>query len=138
MLSERAEDYLEAIYNVQNKKGYVRVRDLSFALSVSAPSVTEMLKKLVTLRLITYEKYGGITLTEKGALIGRAVKDRHDTLVGLLRLAGVPDEIADKDACVMEHHLSPETLDRLKKLVQTLENAGGEKHAAGLPAQAQL
>jgi len=121
MLSERAEDYLEAIYNVQEKKGYVRVKDLSFQLSVSCPSVTEMLKKLVTLRLIDYEKYGGITLTEKGALIGRSVKDRHETLVRLLTAAGVPDDIADKDACVMEHHLSPESLERLKMLVQTLE-----------------
>jgi DtxR family Mn-dependent transcriptional regulator len=122
MLSERAEDYLEAIYNVQEKKGYVRVKDLSFQLSVSCPSVTEMLKKLVTLRLIDYEKYGGITLTEKGALIGRSVKDRHETLVMLLTAAGVPDDIADKDACVMEHHLSPKSLERLKMLVQTLEN----------------
>ena len=121
MFSERVEDYLEAIYNVYNKKGYVRVKDVADSLSVSCPSVTEMLKKLTSLRLISYEKYGGVLLTEKGAEIGRTVKDRHDTLVKLLLLAGVPDDIANKDACEMEHHVSPTSLEQLKKFVESQE-----------------
>lgn len=122
MLTERTEDYLEAIYNVHTKKGYIRVKDLACELDVRCPSVTEMLKKLVLLQLITYEKYGGILLTEKGAQVARAVKDRHDTLVSLLTLSGVPDDIANKDACVMEHHLSPISLERLKQLVSDIES----------------
>jgi DtxR family transcriptional regulator, Mn-dependent transcriptional regulator len=118
MLTERIEDYLEAIYNVQNKKGYVRVKDLANALSVSCPSVTEMLNKLARLQLISYEKYGGVLLTDKGGEIARTVKDRHDTLVRLLLLAGVPEAIAVKDACEMEHHVSPTSLERLKKFVE--------------------
>jgi DtxR family Mn-dependent transcriptional regulator len=121
MLSERVEDYLEAIHNVHNRKGYVRVKDVANTLSITCPSVTEMLKKLVSLRLISYEKYGRVILTEKGSEIARTVKDRHDTLVKLLTLAGVPDDTADKDACVMEHHLSPVSLEQLKKLVGCLE-----------------
>jgi DtxR family Mn-dependent transcriptional regulator len=124
MLSERVEDYLEAIYNVHMKKGYVRVKDVASALSVTCPSVTEMSKKLVSLRLIAYEKYGGIVLTEKGSEIARTVKDRHDTLFKLLTLAGVPEDIADKDACVIEHHLSPRSLEQLKKLVTSIESRG--------------
>lgn len=132
MLTERIEDYLEAIYNVQNKKGYVRVKDLANALSVSCPSVTEMLKKLTAMRLITYEKYGAVFLTEKGTQIARTVKDRHDTLVKLLVMAGVPGNIADKDACEMEHHISPVSLEHLKKYVETLETKGkySERDAA--------
>ncbi len=122
MLTGRVEDYLEAIYNAHMKKGYVRVKDLAGTLSVTCPSVTEMLKKLVSFRLITYEKYGGIVLTEKGREIARTVKDRHDTLVKLLTLAGVPDDIANKDACEIEHHLNPRSLEQLKKLVKTLES----------------
>ena len=121
MLSERAEDYLEAIYVVRMKKGYVRVKDLGFQLSVSCPSVIEMLKKLDEKRLIRYEKYGGITLTPEGEEIARVIKDRHDTLVRLLSIAGMPADIADKDACVIEHHLSPKSLEQLKKLVAALE-----------------
>ncbi len=124
MLSERAEDYLEAIYVVDLKKGYVRVKDLAAQLSVSCPSTIEMLKKLAEKKLINYEKYGGITLTAEGDEIARVIKDRHDTLVRLLSIAGVPDDIANKDACIIEHHLSPKSLEQLKKLVVSLE---GEK-----------
>jgi DtxR family transcriptional regulator, Mn-dependent transcriptional regulator len=127
MLTERTEDYLEAIYNVHMKKGYIRVKDLACELGVKCPSVTEMLKKLKSLQFITYEKYGGILLTEKGSLVARAVKDRHDTLVSLLTLAGVPNDIANKDACVMEHHLSPISLERLKLLVSDIESKRAHK-----------
>jgi DtxR family Mn-dependent transcriptional regulator len=130
MLTERTEDYLEAIYNVHTRKGYIRVKDLAIELGVKCPSVTEMLKKLVSTRLITYEKYGGILLTEKGAQVARAVKDRHDTLVSLLTLAGVPNDIANKDACVMEHHLSPTSLEHLKHLVSEIES-GRERKLVG-------
>lgn len=128
MLSERAEDYLEAIYVVHLKKGYVRVKDLSSQLSVSCPSAIEMLKKLDQKRLVRYEKYGGIVLTPEGEEIARTIKDRHDTLVRLLSIAGVPADIADKDACVIEHHLSPKSLEQLKKLVAALE--GGQRAQA--------
>jgi DtxR family Mn-dependent transcriptional regulator len=127
MMTERTEDYMEAIYNVHTKKGYIRVKDLAVELGVKCPSVTEMLKKLESLRLITYEKYGGILLTEKGAQVAMAVKDRHDTLVSLLTLAGVPNDIANKDACVMEHHLSPISLACLKQMVSDLENKRARK-----------
>lgn len=124
MLSERAEDYLEAILVVHLKKGYVRVKDLSRQLGVSSPTVIEMLRKLDQKCLICYERYGGITLTKEGEEIARAIKDRHDTPVRLLSLAGVPGDVADKDACIIEHRLSPKSLEQLKKLVAALE---GEK-----------
>jgi DtxR family Mn-dependent transcriptional regulator len=121
MLTERAEDYLEAIYSIKHRKGYARVKDIAQAIKVSYPSVTEMLGKLKELRLVQYEKYGGILLTPEGEEIARVIKDRHDTLVRLLVLAGVPEATANKDACIMEHHLSPVSLEQLKKLVSGLE-----------------
>jgi len=122
MLSERAEDYLEAIYVIRQKKGYVRVKDLALKLNVSGPSVIEMLKKLHEKRLVHYEKYGGIVLTTEGEAIARTISDRHDTLFRLLSIAGVPADIADRDACTIEHHLSPKSLEHLKKLVSALED----------------
>lgn len=121
MLTDRAEDYLEAAYNLFLKKGYVRLKDLSGSLEVSGPSAIEMLRKLESLGLVKYEKYGGIALTERGAEIARIVKDRHDTLVRLLSLAGVPADIADKDACTLEHHLSATSIGHLKAFVSRLE-----------------
>lgn len=123
MLSDRAEDYLEAILIVQMKKGYVRVKDLAVSLNVKYPSVSEMLKKLQSSKLISYEKYGCILLTDKGLEIARSIKDRHDTLVRLLVLSGVPEEVAQKDACTLEHRLSPRSLEGLKTLVSSLEQA---------------
>jgi Mn-dependent DtxR family transcriptional regulator len=121
MLTERVEDYLEAIYSVHTSKGYVRVKDIANTLGVQYSSVTEMMKKLKALRLVHYEKYGGIVLTDKGEEVGRSVKDRHDTLCRLLTIAAVPPEICTKDACAMEHHLSPRSIEQLKKLVGALE-----------------
>lgn len=127
MLTGRCEDYLEAIYNIHTKKGYVRVKDVAAALNVKYSSVTEMLKKLKTLHMISYEKYGGVVLSEKGLEIASVIKDRHDTLVRLFAISGVPAETADKDACVIEHHLSPRSLEGLKRLVNTLENENMNK-----------
>jgi Mn-dependent DtxR family transcriptional regulator len=81
-----------------------------------------MMKKLKALRLVHYEKYGGIVLTPEGEEIGRSVKDRHDTLCRLLIIAGVPADSSTKDACAMEHHLSPGSIEQLKKLVNALES----------------
>ncbi len=128
MLSERVEDYLEAIHNVYNKKGYVRVKDVANTLNIKCPSVTEMLRKLASLHLVTYEKYGGVLLTAKGSEIAITIKDRHDTLLKLLTLAGVPNDTADKDACIMEHHLSPKSLEQLKKFIKDLENQDHNNH----------
>lgn len=122
MLSGRAEDYLEAIYNIHLNKGYIRVKDIAIALNVKYPTVSEMLKKLELQRLVSYEKYGGIMLTDKGTEIARSVKDRHDTLVRPLTLSGVPSDIASADACALEHHLSPRSIEQLKKLVVVIES----------------
>ena len=121
MLSERAEDYLEAIYVVRLKKGHVRVKDLALQLDVSGPSAIEMLKKLHEKRLVHYESTVASPSRTRANRSARVIKDRHDTLVRLLSIAGVPGDIADKDACVIEHHLSPVTLEQLKKPVSALE-----------------
>lgn len=77
MLSRKTEDYLEVIYNIIEKKGYARVKDIALELKVSSPSVTEMMRKLNERGFIVYEKYGGITLTDKGRKIAEGVKKRH-------------------------------------------------------------
>lgn len=61
-------------------------------------------------------------LTGKGEEIGRSVRDRHDTLCRLLTIAGVPADSSAKDVCAMEHHLSPRSIEQLKKLVCVLES----------------
>jgi len=123
MLSRKTEDYLEAIYNITEKKGYARVKDIASELKVSSPSVTEMMKKLSDQGFIVYEKYSGIILTEKGRKIAKGVKKRHDIFKNFLEIILVPEHIANKDACIMEHHLNPKTIEQFSKFVEFVKNA---------------
>ena len=122
MISRHEEDYLEAIYNIVDRKGYARTTDIAEALDVKPSSVTEMLQKLDSKCLIEYRKYEGAVLTKKGRKIGEAVKGRHDTLLALLKLLDVPEQIADKDACIMEHGLDPTTIIQLKKFIRFVKH----------------
>ncbi len=123
MLSRKAEDYLEAILNIAEKKGYTRVKDIAFALSVKPSSVVEMVRRLSDMALIEYRKYDGMTLTPKGRDIAIVVKERHDTISAFLEIIKVPEEIANKDACIIEHELEPETIEQLKNFVHFVKSA---------------
>ena len=116
--SVRWEQYIETIDDIQRTKGYAKVKDVAQALSVGLPTVTEMFQKLGEAGLINYEKYSGVTLTEEGQAMADGLAEKHDTLKEFLTILGVPDEVADGDACVMEHNVSTETLDRLTSFVR--------------------
>ena len=117
MISSKIEDYLEAIYVIIKRKGYARTTDIADCLEVKPSSVTEMLQKLDSKGFIEYRKYEGAILTDKGYKIGEAVRGRHDALFNLLRFFQIPENIADKDACIMEHGLDPVTVIQVKKFV---------------------
>ena len=117
MITRREEDYLESIYDIAKKKGYSRTTDIANTLDVKPSSVTEMLRKLDSKGFIEYRKYEGAILTDKGHKIGEAVRGRHDALFNLLRFLQIPENIADNDACIMEHGLDPVTVIQVKKFV---------------------
>jgi hypothetical protein len=70
--------------------------------------------------ILIYEKYRGINLTEKGMDIAKGIHDRHSILSEFLKRIGVSEGIANKDAESMEHHLHPQTIQRLTELMNTL------------------
>ncbi len=115
MTTERTEDYLKAIDTIVEEKGYTQVKDISKLLDVSPSSVTGMFKKLNKEGLINYEKYGGVTLTTQGRKIARRTKKKYSVLHDFLMLLGVDENIADEDACKMEHVVNPQTLEKLTK-----------------------
>ncbi len=123
MLSRKVEDYLETMLNIISKKGYVRTKDLAFEMNVKPPSVTEMLKKLSIQGLITYKKYEGAQFTPAGLKAAEKIKLRHDIFEQFLKIISVPTEIAEKDACVLEHHLSTETITQLSCFTSFLQNS---------------
>ena len=118
MTTRNVEDYLEAIWNLEKKKGYIKVKDIAKRLDVSRPSVSEMIKKLAENDYIVYEKYGGIVFTGKGKKLAQEIKRRHSLFVEFLKIIGVSEENAQKDACKLEHDVSHETISCLLEFVE--------------------
>ncbi len=114
----RMEDYLEVIYELIQHKGYAASVDVAECLSVSRPSVTKMMRRLDQTELIDYEKYRGIRLTEKGIKLAKSMHERHGVVSEFLRMIGVDENIANRDAEEIEHHLHPETLNKLQDLLE--------------------
>ena len=117
----RYEDYLRVIYELSREKGYTRVKEISEALNVKPPTVSEMLKKLNEKGYVIYIKRLFVQLTEKGLKEAEKIIERHETLIKFLKALGIPEEIAVKDACIMEHELHPITVERLKSFVRFIE-----------------
>ncbi|MBA7537045.1 HTH-type transcriptional regulator MntR [subsurface metagenome] len=118
MTTRNMEDYLEAIWDLQKNKGYIKVKDIADKLEVTRPSVSEMIKKLSENEYIIYEKYGGIIFTGKGKKLAREIKKRHNLFVEFLKIIGVSEENAQQDACKLEHDVSPETITCLLEFVE--------------------
>jgi len=113
-MTKSLEDYVEAVFVLIKDGGQARVRDVAEMLNVKMPSVVKALAELKKLELVRQEPYCGIELTEKGQRVAAFVLGRHTVLRAFLQRLGVKDETADKDACLMEHVLSAETMDRIR------------------------
>ena len=114
-IRESAEDYLEAILRLSQKGGGVRSVDIATMLSVSKPSVSHAMKLLREDGYIAMDRYGTVTLLDKGAEIANRIYERHTVLTTMLESLGVPSEIARADACKMEHDISDESFARIKE-----------------------
>ena len=115
---ESGEDYLETILILHNRNGEVRSIDIAAELDYSKPSVSVAMKNLRERECITVDKNGFITLTEKGRAIAEKVYERHLLFTSWLISMGVPEEIATEDACRIEHCLSNESFEAIKKHVR--------------------
>ena len=111
-----AEDYLETILLLSQKSGAVRSIDIVEEMGFSKPSVSVAMKKLREDGLINMDAEGYIELTEKGEEVAEQVYERHSTIYNWLVGIGVSDKVAAADACRMEHILSEETFDAIKKV----------------------
>ena len=114
-LFESGEDYLERILVLQEKNGQVRSIDIVKDMGFTKPSVSVAMKKLKESSLIDIDKNGLITLTPIGLEIAKRIYERHLVLTQFFMSMGVDEEIAKKDACKVEHDLSEETFEAIKK-----------------------
>jgi len=122
-VSRKVEDYLRIVYEIVETKGYARIRDISKALGVKPSTVVEMMRKLHAQGLVIYEKYGGITLTSRGKVMAETVKRRHDTFKRFLEIILVPDDVAARDAHILEHQLDPKTILQFTRFVEFITQA---------------
>lgn len=119
-LSESLEMYLETILLLEKREGTVRVTDIARELAVSKPSVHIALHELENRDLARHERYGAIVLTDSGRAAAREVRRRHDVLTAFLRdFLGVDAQIAEQDACRIEHYLSEETVSRIETVMKS-------------------
>jgi Mn-dependent DtxR family transcriptional regulator len=121
LTSPKMEDYLEVIYELLKEKGYVKSKDISRILNVKASTVTIMLKTLAEKKLINYEKYGGITLTEEGVKKAEEISRKHKIIIDFLLLLGIDEKQANLEAEGIEHIISDETLRKIEKLYDLIK-----------------
>ncbi len=119
-LKESGEMYLESIL-VLSKKGHVRSIDICEYMGFSKPSVSRAVGLLKAGEYITVDKDGFISLTEKGLQKANTIYERHEMLTAFLIAIGVSEEVADNDACKIEHAISDETFGAIKKHVEKMK-----------------
>ncbi len=122
-LSESLEDYLEVILDLELTQKVARAKDIAEKLGIQRGSVTSALKNLEEKKLINYEPYSFITLTQKGKKIAKEVTRRHivlkDFLVNILK---IDEDTAESTACRMEHAVDKKSLERLLQFFDFVYN----------------
>ena len=117
-IQESAENYLETILILHNKKGAVRSIDIVNELEFSKPSVSVAMKNLRENGYILMDSDGYITLLDKGRAIAEKIYERHTFLTEFLTRLGVDEETAAEDACRIEHVISDTSFAALKQFAQ--------------------
>ncbi|MEA2064642.1 MAG: metal-dependent transcriptional regulator [Gemmatimonadota bacterium] len=131
-LSESLEDYLEAIYHIEEAKQAARAKDIAERMKVKGSSVTGALQSLARRELVNYSPYDVVTLTEKGRAVASDVVRRHAVLQRFfMNVLGAAGQEAETSACRMEHALHREIMERLVAFVEYL-SAGRKQTGSGL------
>lgn len=120
-LLESGENYLEAILRLSKKQTEIHAIDIVNILGFSKPSVSIALKKLKDDNYIVVDGNSHISLTEKGLEIATKIYERHVVITDLFIRLGVNEDVAEADACKIEHDISAETFDAIKKLYISLK-----------------
>lgn len=124
-LSPTHEMYLKVLFRASQEHGIARVRDMAKGLGVNASTVSAVLKKLEHSGLVRHDHYGHVTLTAIGLDVAECVVRRFETIKALLTdVLGLDLETAEVDACMLEHGVSPATVNRMERLVRLVRIGG--------------
>ena len=119
-IQESGEMYLESIHVLLQKKSAVRSVDVSEYMGYSKPSVSRAVGLLKNGGYILVDKDGYITLTQEGLAIANKIYQRHTLISNLLVQLGVAPEVAAEDACKIEHAISDESFEAIRKYAENL------------------
>lgn len=126
-IQESAENYLETILVLKNRRGEVRSIDIANEMNFSRPSVSHAMKQFRENGLITMDDNGYIELTESGREIAERIYERHTLLSELLMKLGVQETVAKEDACRLEHAISAESFQKLREYWNRHQSADAEQ-----------
>ena len=115
-LHRSGEDYLKTMLVLQQSRGEIRSSEVAKCLNVTRPSVSYAVRVLKEGGFLTMDKSRKICLTDLGRQVAEQVYERHCVIKGVLMRFGVEPEIAEQDACRIEHDISRQTFDKLKGL----------------------
>lgn len=121
-IHESAEDYLERILILQKTNGRVISIDIANSMNYSKPSISRAMKNLKNSGYINIDESGVITLTDTGLQIASRIYEKHLLLTQYFVNLGVSEEIAKSDACKIEHDLSDETFEAIKRHAKEKQN----------------
>lgn len=117
-LTSSLEDYLKAVLVLYQQNGYVRCVDVAEHLGVSKPSVSRAMKELIRSGHIVKEAGGALSLTARGQHLAEQIYEKHQFFAVQLMEVGVSPEIADQEACKMEHGISEKSFQKLKEALK--------------------
>ena len=120
-ITQSVADYLEAIMMLQKEKVNVRSVDIANHFGYSRPTVSQTLKTFRAKGYVEVDEDGYVTLTAEGRDIAQTTYEKHLVLTGLLTAIGVSEETAKEDACKLEHDISDETFEAIKKVYQQMK-----------------
>ena len=121
-LQESGEMYLETILLLTEKRPHVRSIDVVEYMGFSKPSVSRAIGLLRSGGYVNMDNDGYLTLTEAGAEVAHKVYERHKLVAGFLQALGVSEKTASEDACKIEHHISDESFEAIKKYVERMRD----------------
>lgn len=120
-ITQSVADYLEAILLLQSEKQYVRSVDIANHFGYSRPTVSQTMKAFRSKGYVEVDEDGFVHLTDLGTAIAQSTYEKHRVLTGLLTAIGVSEEVAEADACKLEHDISDETFAAIKRLYEQMQ-----------------
>ena len=117
-IQESGEMYLETIHVLLKQNGHVRAVDVAEHMGYSKPSVSRAIGILREAEYITVDKNGHIELTDSGRAVAEKIYERHTIFTRFLTILGVDPDVASEDACKIEHTISDESFDAIKRFVE--------------------